>query len=77
MPRKNKLNAPYKLSDTAQDSLFNRGVEKAANEKTVAGANKRMGSRRSVSTVEDASSVSRDLSEVNKKLRAARKPRGY
>lgn len=75
MPRKQKLNAPYKLSGAAQDSLFNRGVEKATSEKTVASANKKMANRSSVSSVEDAKEVAHELGEVNKKLRAARRPR--
>ena len=72
-----KLNAPYTLSDRAREALYEGDLDAASRAKTVGGGYsrlKRTGAQ--VNTVEDAVRVSRGLSDVNKKLRAARRPRG-
>ncbi len=70
-----KLNKPYRLSEAAQDSLLDRGISRAAASKNVSRARKEMLSPGLVENTEDAARISSELSEVNKNLRAARRPR--
>lgn len=70
-----KLNTPYPLSDAAADAESGKAMDRASRAKTVAGANKAMRVPNPVKTVADAEMVAADLSDVNKKLRAARRPR--
>ena len=70
-----KLNKPYQLSEAAQGALADRGVRRAAGAKNVAQARREMNSPGMVDSVEEAARVSGELSEVNRNLRAARRPR--
>ena len=70
-----KLNKPYQLSEAAQGALADRGVRRAAGAKNVAQARRAMDTPGMVDSVEDAREVSEQLSEVNRNLRAARRPR--
>lgn len=77
MARKKKLGAPYKLSDQAQAAREDLAMQRAASKSSLAGADAAMfAGSPIIDNVEDAISASRDLNEVNRKLRAARRPRG-
>ena len=72
-----KLNAPYRLSGAARAAREDMGIEGAASAGTAGGAARIMNSRSKsvINTVDEAKDAAADLSEVNKNLRAARRPR--
>jgi hypothetical protein len=71
-----KLGAPYKLSGAASDALVDSAVSKSQRAKNAGDALRQLNNEpQEINTVEDAASASRDLSQVNKNLRAARRPR--
>jgi hypothetical protein len=71
-----KLGAPYKLSSAASDALVDSAVSKSQRAKNAGDALRQLNNvPQEINTVEDAASASRDLSQVNKNLRAARRPR--
>lgn len=72
-----KLRSPYDLSQTAQSALDDLNIERAGEAGTMgdsAKIMKRVGRKR-IETEEAASETSRDLGEVNKRLRSARRSR--
>jgi len=70
-----KLNAPYRLSAAARAAREDMGIEGASG--SMGSVAKAMGSRSKsvINTVDEAKDAVADLSEVNKNLRAARRPR--
>ena len=70
-----KMKDPYHLSVVAKEALSNLGAERAAGASTMGEAARLMKTPSVVKTTEEAARVARDLGEVNRKLRAARRSR--